>query len=318
MMKKNCISAVSGLLAILAVLSTTSLWAAESYDRQKLIEENSTCLSCHEGQEASLHGTAHQLSSDDELPSPLAVGCIACHDGWEVHIEDPSEENIAPLQEYSRFDQTELCGRCHITSHQAAMMSTDPHNRTEIACLTCHDIHDNLNRALLKDDAQDLCVTCHSTVAAEFKRRSAHPLESGNIGCTDCHFADGNKDKILARGLDWSCQKCHTDQAGPYLHEHPVVYDHLVEGVGCTECHEPHGSVNDRLLNQPGNGTCLQCHGVPPGHRTNHSGLGATLACVDCHTGVHGSYDNKMLLDPDLGMKLFPDCYQSGCHIFNR
>jgi DmsE family decaheme c-type cytochrome len=318
MMNKTNISAVPAFSIILTAVFAVSLSLAEVYDRQKLIEENSTCLDCHEDRETSLSGTAHQLSFEDELSSPVAVGCIGCHDGWETHLEDPSEETIAALQEYSRFDQAELCGRCHLSSHQVAMMSTDPHNRTEIVCLTCHTVHDNLNRALVKDDAQNFCVTCHTTVAADFKRRSAHPLESMNIRCSDCHPAGGNKDMTLARGLDWSCQGCHTDLAGPYFYEHPVVYNHLVEGVGCTECHEPHGSVNDRLLNQPGNGVCLQCHGIPPGHRTNHSGLGTKLACVDCHTSVHGSYDNRLLLDPDLGVKLFPDCYQSGCHIFNR
>ncbi|UCD94588.1 MAG: hypothetical protein JSU69_00620, partial [Candidatus Zixiibacteriota bacterium] len=244
MMKKNNISAIPGLLVMLMAIFATSLSLAEVYDRQKLVEENSTCLGCHEDQEASLHGTTHQLSSDEELPSPMAVGCIGCHDGWETHIEDPSEENIAALQEYSRFDQAELCGRCHLTSHQSSMMSTDPHHRTEIACLTCHAVHNNLNRALVKDDTQNFCVTCHSAVAADFKRRSAHPLESENIRCTDCHFADGNMDETLARGIEWTCQTCHTDLAGPYLYEHPVVYNHLVEGVGCIECHEPHGSVN--------------------------------------------------------------------------
>ena len=122
----------------------------------------------------------------------------------------------------------------------------------------------------------------------------------------------------MATGLNWKCQGCHSDVAGPYLYEHPVTYQHLVEGVGCTECHSPHGSPNDRLLTQPGNGVCLQCHGTPPGHRTRHSGLGTKLACVDCHSDIHGSYDNNKFLDPMLGTKLFPNCYQSGCHIFNR
>jgi DmsE family decaheme c-type cytochrome len=258
------------------------------------------------------------LSSDGEIKSPLFVGCINCHDGWKKHLEDPSAETIVNPSGLTSIDQSEVCNRCHQTAHQQAMVTTDPHFRADISCLDCHAVHNNPHKKLVKDDSQNFCLSCHNEVAGEFHRRSNHPLQSANIRCTDCHKIDDIKDPSLAVGHNWNCQSCHSDYAGPFLYEHPVVYDHLVEGGGCVECHQPHGSPNDRLLNQPQNGTCLQCHGTPPGHRTNHSGLGTKLACVDCHSEIHGSYDNKLFLDPDLGNKLFPDCYQSGCHIFNR
>jgi DmsE family decaheme c-type cytochrome len=151
----------------------------------------------------------------------------------------------------------------------------------------------------------------------EFKRRSAHPLESGNIRCTDCHDIAGIDDPLLAAGLNFDCQECHAEKSGPFIYEHPVVNNHTVDGRGCVACHEPHGSPNDRLLNQPGNLVCLQCHAVPVGHRLQHSALGAKLACIECHNQVHGSFDGSKFLDPDLGLKLFPDCFQSGCHSLN-
>lgn len=167
---------------------------------------------------------------------------------------------------------------------------------------------------LVADDRENYCLACHTAVGMEFKRRSVHPLESGNVRCTDCHNLAGIEDPMLAVGLNWRCQECHAERSGPFLYEHPVVNNHLIEGGGCVECHQPHGSPNDRLLNQPNNGVCMQCHAVPAGHRTEHSGLGTKLACVECHNQIHGSYDNRLFLDPELGTKLFPDCYQSGCH----
>jgi DmsE family decaheme c-type cytochrome len=292
--------------------------SAEHYDPAVLLEKSSVCLDCHDDMEVSLAETPHRISAKGKPIPPLAVGCIGCHDGWEDHIEDPSAETIVALSDYSLSEQAGVCGRCHISPHQTAMISTDPHGRAGISCLSCHQIHNNLNEMLVKGDGPDYCLSCHAAVGTEFKLRSAHPLESGNIRCTDCHNLGYIKDHRLAVGYDCSCQRCHSDFSGPYLYEHPVVYNHLVEGGGCVECHKPHGSPNDRLLNQPGNGVCFQCHGIPPGHRTQHDGLGVKLGCVDCHTAVHGSYENRLLLDPDLGMKLFPDCYQSGCHIFNN
>lgn len=305
------------MLALLLVILPTSS-SEELFDREKLIETSSICLDCHETQAASLAGSPHELSAEGEKAAPVAVGCIGCHDGWEVHIEDPSEDNIADLSMYSQFDLADVCGRCHVTSHQMAILADNPHNRTDVNCLSCHRIHDNSDAGLEIDNQQKYCLDCHLTVLPQFRRQSAHPLESGNIRCIDCHKIDETGDHLLTVGLDWSCQNCHSELAGPFVYEHPVVYDHLVDGAGCVECHEPHGSANDRLLKQFGNGTCLQCHSTPPGHRTNHSGLGTALACVDCHSDIHGSMDNRLFLDPELGQKLFPDCYQSGCHVFYR
>jgi len=303
-------------ILVLALAGMNIVKANGFYSNRDLIDKSKACLDCHDGMPATLSGSSHQLSRDTDLKSPMVVGCIGCHDGWEKHMDDPSKETIANLVGYSLFDLAGVCNRCHQTAHQAAMISTNPHNRTDITCLSCHTIHQSPGKML--ESTPERCLSCHKNVAAEFKARSAHPLESGNVSCTDCHNIDDMKDNRLAVGLDWTCQKCHTDQAGPFIHEHPVVYTHLVNGEGCTECHNPHGSPNDRLLKQPGNGVCLQCHAIPPLHRVQHSGLGTKLACVDCHTEIHGSYDNEMLLDPDLGTKLFPDCYQSGCHSINR
>jgi DmsE family decaheme c-type cytochrome len=284
------------------------------YNKEELLDNSSTCLDCHENMEKSLAESPHSVYSESELTSTLVTGCIGCHDNWEEHIEDPSADNIGNPSKITNSEQSEVCGRCHTGPHQAAMMTSDPHGRAQIGCLSCHKIHDNHNKALVTDDSDSYCVTCHTSVRTEFSRRSAHPLESGNIRCTDCHNLAVINDPMLQIGSDWQCQECHAENSGPFLYEHKIVYNHLVEGGSCLECHQPHGSPNDRLLNQPDNAVCKQCHITPVGHMTQHSGLGTKLACVECHSQIHGSNDNNLFLDPNLGAKLFPNCNQSGCH----
>lgn len=279
-------------------------------------EDYSNCLDCHDGYDKSLSGTVHSLSTDRRLKSSIKVECISCHDGWKEHQDMPTIENITQPFKLASSGQAELCGRCHLTPHQKAMVSTDPHANAGLTCGSCHTIHVKNNAAIVEKN--DRCLSCHKTVALEFSRRSAHPLNTGNIDCDDCHDQGSAQSQFQKIGFDWTCQGCHPDKAGPFLYEHPVNYAHLTAGGSCIECHNPHGSNNDRLLNQPGSGNCLQCHSIPTGHRTRHSGLGSKLACVDCHSEIHGSSDNRFFLDPQLGNKLFPDCYQSGCHIVNQ
>ena len=96
------------------------------------------------------------------------------------------------------------------------------------------------------------------------------------------------------------CYACHAEKRGPFLWEHAPVRE------SCLNCHRPHGSHNDKLLTQDGNGLCLQCHyevtfnpddnwgldGMP------HSGLRLSESrCYDCHREIHGSNVSPTYLD---------------------
>jgi len=315
-MTPKFINLLVGAVVFLALTFSVSFSENPIYNKEELIDNSATCLDCHEDIGRTLAASPHRVYSDNELPVSVVSGCIGCHDGWETHIEDPSAENIGMPSQEPYTEQAEICGRCHVTPHQAAMTTSDPHNRAQVDCLSCHKIHDNSNNALVIDNTDNYCVTCHTAVKSEFSRRSAHPLESGNIKCMDCHNLGSIEDPVLAVGMNFGCQECHAEISGPFLYEHKVVYNHLTVGGSCLECHQPHGSPNDRLLNQPGDAVCKQCHMTPPGHITEHSGLGTKLACVECHSQIHGSFDNSLFLDPELGTKLFPNCNQSGCHSF--
>jgi len=294
-------------------LFNTLLSAAE-FDRVEMINQSSRCLDCHFDQEATLAASAHHIATDPDDAPPLAVGCTGCHDGWQGHMLDPSEDNIARLDQYPPDKQAEICARCHYSSHQAAMITTDPHAHAGISCLSCHRIHNNPHRAFPTDNPDDFCTGCHRGAKNDFALRSTHPLESENIACIDCHPTDATSDPLIREGFDWSCRNCHTELAGPFIFEHPAAENYPVGGGGCIECHRPHGSLHDRLLAQPIETLCRKCHGLPPGHLTAHDGRGAKYACIVCHSEVHGSNDNRLFLDRFLPDRFFSDCFQTGCH----
>ncbi len=208
-----------------------------------------------------------------------------------------------------------VCTGCHEAHLQAHTAGFDPHVGLDLSCTSCHSIHGG-SRNLLIDEAGGFCGTCHVAVVNEFRKRSNHPLTGQNVGCIDCHSFSASSEPDYGHGSNATCFNCHPLESGPFLFEHEAANSFTPEGGGCVACHSPHGSSNERLLNQPDNRLCLQCHGAPPGHLTAHDGDLAGYACMDCHSDVHGSYDNLYLLDPQLGSKLGsgPDgCF---CHYY--
>jgi len=311
-LRKGVLAGIAAFAAVCWIFSP--VLAERDYSREDILEYSQNCLMCHDDMANSLKLTTHALTDETNRESAIDIGCISCHDGWAVHMDDPTAANIIAGPDTTAFLQAEICAGCHQTPHQVAMTTNDPHALAGLDCSACHKIHDNTHLSLVNAERETFCGTCHPAAMAEFKLRSAHPFESHNINCIDCHESTRMESSIRATGINWSCQNCHSELSGPFLYEHPVVYNHLVEGEGCTECHRPHGSANERLLTQPGNGVCMQCHGIPAGHATAHSGFVAGTDCVVCHSEIHGSYDNPLFLDPNLGSKFAANCFASGCH----
>jgi len=298
--------------SVAAALACCFFFALAWSEDQRI--DDATCLGCHQGQDTTLAGTAHAL-----LPPPrhVKLQCTSCHSGGAAHVEEPSAQNIGNPATEAAGKVITLCQTCHVAHAEADNIGFDPHLAQGISCVSCHHIHGG-RQQLLADDNTKFCGQCHVAVAAEFHRRSNHPLTDGAVTCLSCHSFRGVTEPQRGHGAMANCNVCHPEQSGPYVYEHPATLSYAVEGGSCTECHMPHGSPNERLLKLPGSTLCLQCHGVPPLHRTKHSGLGTKLACMECHSEIHGSNHNRKFLDPDLGVKLFPDCFQSGCHVVDN
>lgn len=297
-------------LGLLAAKATPTSPAGSGSLSEAEMEATALCIDCHENYDQDLAHTAHAIGVSG---SANQLQCVNCHGGAVEHVEDPTPENITSPGELAQFEQDQLCASCHMPHGDARTIGFDPHITEGLACLDCHAIHQGQEN-LLSQPVNKLCESCHTGVTLQFMRRSNHPLNDGAVDCTSCHTMTGEKEPMFGHGQSANCYSCHAEQSGPHLHEHPVTLSFATEGIGCIGCHEPHGSPNDRLLKSSGNNLCQSCHGTPPLHMTKHSGLGAKLNCVDCHSQTHGSNDNSLFLDPDLGNKLFPNCYQSGCH----
>jgi len=274
--------------------------------------DDETCLGCHEDRAATLMNTPHRPASDLES-SATGVACASCHEGASEHIEDPSIETIGNPARQSDQTVYMVCENCHTAHRELDNIGFDPHLDFGLNCASCHSIHGG-QPGLVVDEQFKFCGECHAALASEWYRTSVHPVADGQVTCISCHDFTGSLQPNFGSGPQENCYSCHPMQAGPFPWPHEATSSYLPQGGGCTSCHMPHGSANDRLLTQPGDGLCTQCHGTPPAHRTAHGGIGEQYMCAECHDAVHGSDYNKNLLDPDLAAKIGgsqPSCW---CH----
>lgn len=304
-----------GTLALLIVASMSAL-GVESVTNELTpgqLEAAELCVDCHEDQGESLVHTAHQIDAALEFSE---LNCAKCHAGAEIHVEDPEVDNIINPANLPESELVNLCSSCHMPHFELNYLGLGQELDVSLNCLDCHSVHSGEWR-VTRENPLEFWKKNYPQMFLEFNRRSNHPVTDGVISCEDCHSPNLKNEAQYGHGISANCYRCHPDKSGPFVYEHEVTISSAVEGDGCVGCHEEHGSVNDRRLLSPNGNMCRNCHTTPPLHRTKHGGLGAKLDCVECHSAVHGSNHNSKLLDPDLGMKLFPDCYQSGCHIIN-
>ena len=195
-------------------------------------------------------------------PNAFSAGCESCHGPASLHSESGGE--VKPPNSFT-------AGRPKGSSY-GARLSTENARATET-----------------------VCFQCHTDVRGQFNLPSHHPVPEGRLTCTECHpphkgsiHKGGGTQLMTETG---SCVRCHTAQQGPYVFQHEAVRE------GCTICHNPHGSVNTKLLAVRDSNLCLKCHFQQvTGGRLLIGGSDHTLrvqqgTCwtAGCHEAVHGS-----------------------------
>ena len=164
----------------------------------------------------------------------------------------------------------------------------------------------------------ETCQACHDEIYKQFEttphftttiegKLEAHKGPEWH-GCEACHGpgkehvdGGGDKTKIFTfkdaspQETSARCLSCHqyTEEHGNYERS-----AHLLNGVGCIDCHDPHhAKESEFLLKVKSPELCYGCHGdvraqfARPFHHRVNEGL---MQCNDCHD-PHGSFRPKQL-----------------------
>jgi predicted CXXCH cytochrome family protein len=158
-------------------------------------------------------------------------------------------------------------------------------------CTACHDPHGSRQKRLLSKESTDLCLGCHTALAASLAKAGARVHQPAR-DCLACHLGHGsNEVRLLRQGPPALCAECHD------LGDAGLVMKHggfAIDAARCLGCHEPHVSTGPGLLHaerhQPfTDGACEACHftTAPPPREpelkwSEAKGNGLER-CADCH-----------------------------------
>jgi predicted CXXCH cytochrome family protein len=210
---------------------------------------------------------------------------------------------------------SESCAQCHaeivrdFATAAHARLTARGDNAMHIGCEACHgpgSVHNESGGAhhtiVNPEKSPEACFRCHLEMRGRFSLPHHHPVPEGRLSCGDCHnphkgqAAKGGGTALLSENEN--CQRCHMAQRGPF------VFEHEASREGCLTCHDPHGTVNEKMLVQRNATLCLKCHfqqqttagTIVIGGRDHTSFLSrGTCWSAGCHEAVHGSQVNSSL-----------------------
>ncbi len=201
---------------------------------------------------------------------------------------------------------SDITGAFHDATHARLLAQGDC--AKNIGCESCHgpgskhvEAGGGAGTIVNPKLSPETCFQCHLDKRGEFNLPHTHPVMQGKVSCTDCHNphkGDAAPGGIALAGANETCLKCHAAQRGPFVFEHEALREN------CVTCHNPHGTVNDKMLKARNQTLCLQCHFQQQttsgqlliGGR-NHATYVQRGTCwtAGCHEAIHGSHVNSSL-----------------------
>ena len=242
-------------------------------------------------------------------PKPVAAaqsntvtGCETCHGPGRAHADAEQDAAGDPAKELagtkliftfqgSPKENSERCMTCHNTSRQQETFAHSQHAVAGVSCNECHAAH------LVKE------VKGQGKGGPEYAQAAFFQVPQLSETVRWLH------NSLLKNAEPNLCFSCHGNvQAQFALPIHHRVPEGLMK---CSDCHNPHGSINRASLNATHFETCVKCHVEKRGPFVFEHAAVRVEGCVVCHN-PHGSTNRLMLVRRE-GRQLCLQCH-TGFH----
>lgn len=161
-------------------------------------EGAAACLKCHSRER--MHAIAEGVHGNEANPSsPLSQqSCEACHGPGSIHVSRAHGGVGFPLliqfgtgPGFSPRDiQIDACLSCHEDQYGHATLigfRGGKHDRRNINCSTCHEIHSATDPSRITDIQAATCLRCHRKMREEHPPVGRRQPNFDRIRCARCH-----------------------------------------------------------------------------------------------------------------------------------
>lgn len=115
-------------------------------------KDATTCFNCHIETHSEFNLPQHHPVIENRM------NCVDCHD---PHGPDIHHAGLGRTATLGMARMNESCARCHREQSRPFVFE---HEALREGCVVCHDPHGSINRALLTERDNNLCLKCHAEV----------------------------------------------------------------------------------------------------------------------------------------------------------
>jgi predicted CXXCH cytochrome family protein len=229
--------------------------------------------------------TAQAAATAHAQPATV-TGCETCHGPGKAHANaeqdaagDAAKEGAGAKLIFSFHanpkENSERCLTCHVTGEGQQSFQHSEHIAAGVSCNECHAAH-------LVKEAKDQSRGMLPVAQAAFFEVPTIPETTRWLHSS-----------LLKSAEPELCFRCHGNiQAQFALPIHHRVPEQLMK---CTDCHNPHGSMNRASLEATNWESCYKCHVEKRGPYVYEHAAVRVEGCVACHN-PHGSTNHFMLI----------------------
>lgn len=251
-----------------------------------------TCEVCHAAEMEQFKKIAMAVLLTKKYPVQQR-GCEACHGAGRKHAEAMGSASN---------DQEIATGRTLIYSFR---LHTPLENA--VRCLGCHE-EKRLLSGREKDEKQTLflrsrhlgagvtCIDCHDPHLLPGKETAKPGLPLQTIFNMPKRPVETEwlNNRLLRQSEPTLCYSCHQERQADF--QLPVRHRVNEGEVKCTDCHNPHGSLNAKEVKGAGvERVCYTCHVEKRGPFVYEHASVRVEGCTACHT-PHGSINQHLLI----------------------
>ncbi len=235
---------------------------------------------------SSLKGTTQAEAKPAPPPPPHVTGCETCHGPGRAHTDAEQEAAGDAAKEAAGAklifgfkanpkENSERCLVCHGTGKQQDFFAHSLHMSAGVSCDECHTPH--------------RVVVAEKTGKVKLSFAQSEFFQVPKLA-DEARWLNNSLLKEPQPGLCYTCHR--TVQAQFALPEHHRVPEGLMK---CTDCHNPHGTMNRFQLTRANWETCVKCHVEKRGPFVFEHAAVRVSGCVACHQ-PHGSVNNFLLV----------------------